>query len=178
MSQTSYLIDSTGFPLVLIPIVEFKKKHDLGFGIFPRGPATPILIIVAAFLPSGLFAIIIHCGFRVVINLSGWHRTVGDKFILTCDQKGKVSVWNMSAALDPSLRGDPTKMLVNKLSAPVSPYLTYRKVSVLSMEADELQIVLLLKYDNKPPVLYVMDFLADNDKENVRTQPSRKRRSQ
>lgn len=109
-------------------------------------------------------------------SLSGL-RIVADRLIVSCDAKGLVKIWSLKSALGKDR--DPTSILLCSLEAPVPPfYGNYRKMKILSMRADALQIALILQYDLKVPNLYVMDFSASKMLENdeKKTRRVRKRR--
>ena len=86
----------------------------------------------------------------------------------------------MYAALNPETRDDPSKVFLRTLDAPIPPYWTFRQVKSLAMQADEFQIVLVLQYDTKSPLLYVMDFFSGGETHEEecqrKTRQNRKRR--
>ena len=103
---------------------------------------------------------------------------VADRLIVSCDANGIVKIWNLEAALANRITHNPASLLLRTLEAPVPPFFgKYRQIKVLSMQADALQIALVLQYDLKVPILYVMDFSINQEEEDEKkTRRNRKRR--
>ena len=83
---------------------------------------------------------------------------VSDKYVVTCDDKGKVKVWDLRAAMKSDGKG--ANFVLKTIPPPQSSYFRH-SFGVTTMAADEFQIALLASFDGSTSCVNVKNFFGE-----------------
>jgi WD40 repeat protein len=83
-------------------------------------------------------------------------RLVSNKYIVSCDESGKLKIWDLQTALKLDRKPNST-CLVKTIPPPRVPYVG--ELFVASIAADEFQIVVITQFDRRSFCLNVKNFL-------------------
>ena len=83
-------------------------------------------------------------------------RLVSNKYVVSCDESGKLKIWDLQTALKLDRKPNST-CLLKTIPPPRVPYVD--ELFVASIAADEFQIVVITQFDRRSFCLNVKNFL-------------------